>query len=195
MRSSHQVLYIGGVKSGKSRLAETKALAIAHSLSLFSPFYLATADPNDRSLADRIQRHRHDRGDQFITLEEPFELVLAIEKAMNHYQVPPGKGVILIDCLTLWLSNHLLRSLSAQVNPQDPIDLGLLITMLHQTIDLLQGIPQTLIFVINDVGSGIHAETKIGRQFADLSGLTAQKIAAGCDEVYHCIAGIGHRIQ
>lgn len=189
-----KILYIGGVKSGKSRLAERRALALAADRSTPSkPFYLATADPSDRSLDDRIQRHRQDRGDQFITLEEPFHLQDAIEAALNIHQIVPGAGVILIDCLTLWLSNLLLQEMYR--DPNATPDFSAVIPLISQTIAGLISMPQTLIFVINDVGSGIHADTAIGRQFTDLSGLMAQQVAAGCHEVYHCIAGIGNRIR
>lgn len=189
-----KILYIGGVKSGKSRLAEMRALALVADRSIpAKPFYLATADRSDRSLEDRIQRHRQDRGDQFITLEEPFHLPEAIEVALNIHQIVPGSGVILIDCLTLWLSNLLLKEMDRDPNPTP--DFAAVIPLISQTIAQLISIPQTLIFVINDVGSGIHADTDIGRQFTDLSGLMAQQVAAGCHEVYHCIAGIGNRIR
>lgn len=189
-----KILYIGGVKSGKSRLAEMRALAlVADRLIPMKPFYVATADPSDRSLEDRIQRHRQDRGDQFITLEEPFHLPEAIEVALNIHQIAPGSGVILIDCLTLWLSNLLLKAMDQDLNATP--DLAAVTPIISQTIAQLISLPQTLIFVINDVGSGIHADTAIGRQFTDLSGLMAQQVAAGCQEVYYCIAGIGNRIR
>ncbi len=66
---------------------------------------------------------------------------------------------------------------------------------IKQTIATVLEAPHSLIFVINDVGSGLHADTELGRRFTDLSGLLAQQVAAGCNEVYHCIAGIGTRIK
>lgn len=165
------ILYIGGVKSGKSRLAEQQALELSPEMP---PFYLATTNPADDSMADRIAQHRQQRGDRFITLEEPWDLVTAVAAT-------PAGSVILVDCLTLWLSNMLLDD-----RPEMEI---------NATIDRLLALPHTLIFVINDVGAGIHAPTALGRRFTDLSGLVAQRVAAGCGEVYHCIAGIGQRLR
>jgi adenosylcobinamide kinase/adenosylcobinamide-phosphate guanylyltransferase len=181
-----KILYIGGVKSGKSRLAERRALTLAEAEDpLRPPFYLATTDPADRSMQGRIQRHRQERGHTFVTIEEPRDLLNALKTIAQDYHLPAGQGVILIDCLTLWLSNCLLQTLAP-----DSLE-----TYLDQTIAALLEAPHSLIFVINDVGSGIHADTELGRRFTDLSGLIAQQIAAGCTEVYHCIAGIGTRIK
>ncbi len=166
-----KILYIGGVKSGKSRLAEQRALVLATPMP---PVYLATTNPQDQSMADRIAQHRQQRGDRFLTIEEPWDLVSAVAA------LPEGR-VVLVDCLTLWLSNMLLDD-----RPESD---------LYDTIDRLLALPHTLIFVINDVGSGIHAPTALGRRFTDLSGLVAQRVAAGCQEVYHCIAGIDQRIR
>jgi adenosylcobinamide kinase / adenosylcobinamide-phosphate guanylyltransferase len=219
-----KILYIGGVKSGKSRLAEHRAISLAAEMDPDQrPFYLATTDPADRSMEARIQRHRQERGDTFITLEEPRDLVKALKTIAQTYHLPAGEGVILIDCLTLWLSNCLLQTLApdlvpelapsvapsiepkvdresdreanleTELGPSDPI--SSLETYLTQTIAGLLDAPHRLIFVINDVGSGIHADTELGRRFTDLSGLLAQQVAAGCNEVYHCIAGIGTRIK
>jgi adenosylcobinamide kinase/adenosylcobinamide-phosphate guanylyltransferase len=174
-----KIFYIGGVKSGKSRLAEQQALTLAAQRDPWQkPFYVATADPQDPSMHRRIDRHRQDRGEQFITLEEPFDLLRAIHAGLHHHQVLPQQGVILIDCLTLWLSNLLLQAWQ-----QSPAAVDTLEHSLGERIQALLDLPHTLIFVLNDVGSGIHADTALGRRFADLSGLTAQHIAPGCNEV------------
>lgn len=187
----NKILYIGGVKSGKSRLAERRALSLALDQGpLQPPFYLATTDPNDRSMQARIQRHRQERGETFVTVEEPIDLVQAIDTIVHTYGLQAGQGVILIDCLTLWLSNRLLRDLETGSDAVLTAEAPLI-----QTIAGLLQLPHSLIFVINDVGSGIHADTELGRRFTDLSGIVAQHVAAGCNEVYHCIAGIGSRIR
>jgi len=224
---SPKILYIGGVKSGKSRLAEHRAISLAAEMDPDQrPFYLATTDPADRSMEGRIQRHRQERGDTFITLEEPRDLFKVLKTIGQTYDLSEGKGVILIDCLTLWLSNCLLQTLAPDLisdlapslapslvpsldpsfKPQiesesepesesesDPI--FALENTIKQTIATVLEAPHSLIFVINDVGSGLHADTELGRRFTDLSGLLAQQVAAGCNEVYHCIAGIGTRIK
>lgn len=186
-----KILYIGGVKSGKSRLAEQRAVTLAaEQQPAHPPFYVATTDPSDRSMQERIQRHRQERGNQFITIEEPIDLLKAIDTLEANYPLETGNGVILIDCLTLWLSNRLLEDFNSPAEPELTSE-----DTLSETIAGLLQVRQSLIFVLNDVGSGIHAETAIGRRFTDLSGIVAQKVAAGCSEVYHCIAGIGTRIQ
>lgn len=164
-----KILYIGGVKSGKSRLAMQRALNLSPH---HKPLYLATTDRNDTSMQERIALHKKERGEQFDTLEEPLEIDRIIHAAPD---------TILIDCLTLWISNMLFHEKSFE-------EMGsMLETILHSS--------KTVIFILNDVGSGIHADTELGRKFADTSGLIAQQVATKCDEVYHCIAGIGNKIK
>jgi len=194
-----KILYIGGVKSGKSGLAEHRALTLAaEQIPLRSPFYLATTDSSDRSMADRIQRHQQKRGDRFVTVEEPLDLIHGVKTIAQTHTLEAGQGVILIDCLTLWLSNRLLQDFQLYWEAGSEAEFIPRLTaepLLEETIAALLRVPHSVIFVINDVGSGIHADTAIGRRFTDLSGIVAQHIAAGCTEVYHCIAGIGNRIK
>lgn len=164
-----KILYIGGVKSGKSYLAMQKALE----LSLDSkPLYLATTDRNDASMQKRIALHKQERGEQFETLEEPLE----IDRILD---VKPD--IILIDCLTLWINNMMFHEKNFET--------------MNSMLESILTSHKSVIFVLNDVGSGIHADTELGRKFTDISGLIAQKVARECDEVYHCLAGIGNRIK
>lgn len=164
-----KIFYIGGVKSGKSRLAQQKALELSGESP---PVYLATSEVTDAQMQERIERHREERQDRFQTVEEPVKLLESIQSS---------QGVVLIECLSLWLNNMLYYGKSE--------------TEIFDAVDAVLDAERDLVMVMNDVSSGVHAESHLGRKFADLSGLVAQRVAAASDEVYHCIAGIGHRIK
>jgi len=162
-----KALFIGGVKSGKSRAAEAYALRLAE-----RPRYLATTACFDDEMRERIARHKAQRAERFETVEEALDLVGAVE-AQPH--------PVLVECTTMWLNNMLFHDRSeAEI-------------LAH--IDALLALPHDIVFVHNDVGAGIIPDNALARRFADLSGVLAQRMAAACDEVYHCIAGIATRIK
>lgn len=163
-----KALFIGGVKSGKSRHAESYTVALGGA----KPVYLATSEPFDEGMRLRIETHRAARAEQFTTLEEPLELAKALEAC---------DGAVLIECLTLWMNNmlHYGRGEAA----------------ILAEVELLLALERDLVFVLNDVGSGIIPDNPLARQFVDLSGRVAQRLGAECDAVYHCIAGIATKIK
>jgi adenosylcobinamide kinase/adenosylcobinamide-phosphate guanylyltransferase len=159
-----KTLFIGGVKSGKSRLAEASILEKAKNNK---PYYLATAEFIDDELCFRIQEHRNRRGDHFILIEEPVEIIKALQDC---------PGPVLFDCVTLWLNNMLYRQ------KPESIILAELTGLLNLPIDM--------VLVQNEVGLGVIPDNLLARQFVDLSGKAAQFIADKCDHVYYCCAGL-----
>ena len=166
-----KALFIGGVKSGKSAHAEHYALLQASG----SVIYLATAEIVDEEIRSRILRHREQRSERFVTLEEPLHLSTVIKAAK------PDTAPVLIDCMTLWINNILYHGI-------DP-------TEITRQIDLLLTTDRPVTFVLNDVGSGVIADNPLARQYVDLSGIAAQQLATGCDHVFHCLAGIATTIK
>ncbi len=160
------VLVLGGARSGKSAYAQS--LAEAHASERL---YVATAEPADEEMAARIARHRASRGKSWTTLEEPLKVPQAL-RSLAH----PG-GVILVDCLTLWLSNLMLAG-------RDP---EAAIARLADAIGALAG---PAILVSNETGMGIVPEHKLGRDFRDWQGRANRRIAQACDAAVFLAAGL-----
>jgi adenosylcobinamide kinase/adenosylcobinamide-phosphate guanylyltransferase len=162
------ILIGGGARSGKSRYALEKARAIAGTRA-----FIATAQPFDEEMTTRIRHHQEERGEQFTTIEEPLELPRIIAEASFN--------VLLVDCLTLWLSNIMF------VNKTCKID---------ELTNASQSARGTVIFVTNEVGSGIiPTDHSLSRDFRDQAGILNQRIAAISDEVYFMIFGQPLRIK
>ena len=162
-----KTLFIGGVKSGKSRLAEAYILTLSA-----TPIYLATSEIFDEEMYTKVQQHKHQRSHTFTTIEEPLNLIDVIDKNSNS---------VLIECMTIWLNNMLYYKKSEEE------------ILLH--IKALFKYNTSIVFVLNDVGSGIIGDSKLSREFINLSGILSQLLASLCDEVYHVIAGIGTKIK
>ena len=162
-----KILYFGGQKSGKSRLAEEKILELSSS----KPYYLATYDNsyNDQEMQVRIERHRLQREKKFHTIEERYELTRVIQKDRSY----------LVDCISMWILNNIKKDEEA------------LLTQLEQ----LSAIQANIVFVLNEVNSGIIPLEKESRRFVDLTGVIGQKLASFCDEVYEVKLGIGVQIK
>lgn len=166
-------LFLGGARSGKSRLAEQRCLALADNLQNAQLIYCATAQAKDEEMHERIDLHRKQRaGQNWQTIEEPLLLADKI-LAYNDEQ-----SVILVDCLTLWLTNVLLAG-------ED--------TFIQQREAFLQLLPQLncqLILVSNEVGQGVVPMDKLSRRFVDESGRLHQAIAELADGVTFVAAGL-----
>jgi adenosylcobinamide kinase / adenosylcobinamide-phosphate guanylyltransferase len=162
-----KILYFGGQKSGKSSLAEAKTLAIATD----KPYYLATYDHSfgDSEMGERIDKHRSSRGKEFITLEESRDLSRVIESHQTY----------LVDCVSMWILNRLDESEEALV----------------AEIEALGEIDANIVFVLNDVGSGVIPNDPISRRYVDLSGIIGQTLARFCDEVYEVKLGLEKRLK
>jgi adenosylcobinamide kinase/adenosylcobinamide-phosphate guanylyltransferase len=159
------VLVLGGARSGKSRTA----LQLAEQASL-QRIYVATAQAFDDEMRERIALHRLERDRSWQTVDAPLGLAQAIQA-----QTGPDKAV-LVDCLTLWLSNIVLaeRDLSHETD---------------QLIDAVREARGPLILVSNEVGQGIVPSTPLGRSFRDEQGRLNQRIAEACDAVIFVAAG------
>lgn len=162
-----KILYFGGQKSGKSTLAERKALSIA----IDKPYYLATYDHayGDSEMQERIDKHRQTRRDSFVTIEEPRRLTDVVR---------PG-GTYLIDCVSMWLLNVLEEDEAS----------------LLAEIEAVCAVDANIVFVLNDVASGVIPADPLSRRYVDLSGLIGQRLAALCDEVTEVKLGLERRLK
>lgn len=172
-------LITGGVRSGKSRFAEQLAQQYGAPLC-----YLATAQALDGEMNERIARHQTRRGNDWQTVEEP----LALPQALT--QLDGKHRVILVDCVTLWLTNLLLRPELPDAEREDA-----LLADVRRLTTTLRGMTTPTILVTNEVGMGIVPEHQLGRLFRDLAGQANQLLAASCDEVYAVISGIPLKLK
>lgn len=170
MKNNGKTLVLGGCKSGKS----SYALSLAESLAAGNRVYLATCVPLDDEMKDRVARHKEDRDDSWVTVEEAIEIPLMIKRSGEK------AGVILLDCITLWLTNLFLT------------DMGL--TAVHKKVDALvdaiRNCPCPVVVVSNEIGWGVVPENGMARKFRDLAGLVNQQLAASMDKVVMTVAGI-----
>lgn len=163
-------LILGGARSGKSRLAEQKALDKQQSV-----VYIATAQAFDEEMQLRISHHQTHRPSDWQTIEEPIYLAKAISQFNNTNQV------ILVDCLTLWLNNLLLHDDSNLFQTQ--------LTEFYQILSHIHAETQ-LILVSNETGLGIVPMGELSRKFVDESGWLHQQVAKMADKVTFCVAGL-----
>jgi adenosyl cobinamide kinase/adenosyl cobinamide phosphate guanylyltransferase len=165
-------LVLGGARSGKSRYAQTL-------IGERQAIYLATARrTRDREMAGRIDRHRADRPSSWITIEEPESVPRAARLAA------PADAPVIVECVTLWLSNLLERESSTPPRRQQDI----LMAAVRELADVSR--MRELIVVSNDVGGGIVPSTRVGRRFRDLQGWANQMLAAEAESVVLVVAGL-----
>ncbi|MCY1671959.1 bifunctional adenosylcobinamide kinase/adenosylcobinamide-phosphate guanylyltransferase [Novosphingobium sp. SL115] len=160
------LLILGGARSGKSRYGQQRVEGFDGSLA-----YIATAQAFDCEMADRIARHRADRGSRWTTLEAPLDLSGAIAEASQRF------SAILVDCLTLWLSNQMLTDR----------DMAEACDGLIRAIGACS-VPVALI--ANEVGLGIVPDNALARRFRDEAGWLNQKLAEVASEVVFVAAGL-----
>jgi len=165
------ILITGGQRSGKSRYAQELALSLSP-----NPVYLATSRVWDEEHRKRIEKHKAERGDEWITIEE--------EKELSRHDFT-GK-VILVDCITLWATNYFF---DMQSDVQSALD------ALKSEFDKLTGQDGRFIFVTNEIGMGEMSQNDLQRKFADLQGWLNQYIAAKADTVYLMVSGIPAKIK
>ena len=163
---TRSLLVLGGARSGKSGFAQRAA-----EQSGLAPLFLATGQPFDGEMADRIARHRSERGARWALCEEPLEIAAALAR-----EARPGR-IVLLDCATLWLSNlmHAGRDLDAE---------GAALAAALASSD------GPVIVVSNEVGSGIVPDNPMARRFRDAQGRLNQMLAQACDRVVLVSAGL-----
>lgn len=159
-------LVLGGARSGKSRHAEALVENAAP-----AALYLATATPGDAEMAARIAHHRARRGARWTTIEEPFELVACLRREAR------AERPILVDCLTLWLSNLLLAGRDVEAASRN----------LAEALPTLAG---PVVLVANEVGLGIVPDNALARAFRDHAGRLNQMVAAAAERVVFIAAGL-----
>ncbi|MHC4250391.1 MAG: bifunctional adenosylcobinamide kinase/adenosylcobinamide-phosphate guanylyltransferase [Planctomycetota bacterium] len=163
-----RTLVTGGGRSGKSR----RALELA--LPREAKAFIATAEALDDEMRARIEKHREDRGEEFLTVEEPFDLARAVRS------LPGEIEVAVIDCLTVWLGNLVHRHEGeARAFAEVPA-----------FVELVRDPPCDLIMVTNEVGMGIIPANELARRFRDLAGTVNQAVAALADEVVLMVSGV-----
>jgi adenosylcobinamide kinase/adenosylcobinamide-phosphate guanylyltransferase len=177
-------LVIGGARSGKTRHALELA-ALIGSERCASVVYVATAEPGDAEMAERIAHHRAERPPGWRTIEAPRALAQALTG------VAPDT-VIVIDCLTLWLSNALLQDFSEE-RPRD--ELPGWVAERDALGRFIEGFAGTIVMVSNEVGSGIVPASALARRFQDEQGRLNQSLAARCEHVTWVVAGIAVPIK
>ena len=165
--SEGHVLVLGGARSGKTGFAERLAMRNGE-----RPVYLATATVLDGEMEDRVRTHQAQRRGRFETVEEPLELTAAIVRTAKT------ADIILVDCLTLWITNML----------EAGIDVAEAVEELASTLGDLHA--ARVILVSNEVSLGIVPDNALARSFRDLAGSAHQRLAEICDDVHFIIAGL-----
>lgn len=163
-------LVLGGARSGKSRHAEALLTALPQPW-----FYIATGEPRDNEMAARIAEHRARRGAQWQTIEAPRDLAAALAAA-------PAGAAVLIDCLTLWLSNVMLAGADVEAET-------------GRFEHALTGRTGPVVLVANEVGLGIVPENALARRFRDAAGRLNQRLAGVADRVVLLVAGIAVKVK
>lgn len=163
-----RLLVLGGARSGKSRYAQQLA-----ERRWKHPLYLATAEVKDQEMARRVKAHRKERGAHWGCVEEPLNIAQVLMNGAAH-----ADG-ILVDCLTLWLSNVLLKEGPAAIEKRQ-----------QALLKAVRTVRRNLILVSNEVGLGIVPEHKLGRIFRDQAGWLNQALAAEVDTVVFIVAGM-----
>lgn len=174
------ILCSGGARSGKSEFAEQLALSLKGRKA-----YVATGQAFDDEMKDRIKKHQMRRGKEWIT----FEIPLHLHKNWEH--IKNVSDVILIDCLTMFTSNHIFAH--GDINTQEDSnriesiileELRLLLQEINNSND------KTVIFVTNEIGLGIVPENKLARYFRDITGRVNREVASAANKMYLTISGV-----
>lgn len=164
-------LVLGGARSGKSRYSEQ----LGHDWLKANPngerLYIATCQAFDDEMSNRIDKHKEQRGDNWTTIEEPFQLSDCLTRDARKPRF------VLVDCLTLWLTNHLLA--------ENAID-----QKISDLCNALSKADGDIVLVSNEVGLGIVPENKLARQFRDHAGICNQRVAEIADRVVFIAAGL-----
>jgi len=166
-------LILGGVRSGKSRLAEQYALESGLTVT-----YIATATVQDKAMQQRIDHHRTHRPTEWALIEEPYSLAEALQKEAR------ADRFLLVDCLTLWLTNLLLLDDNTRLEKE-----------LLALQEILPTLPGEIVLVSNETGMGVVPMGELSRRFCDEAGFLHQELAQVCDQVILTVAGLPHFLK
>lgn len=208
------IMVTGGARSGKSTYAQSLALQQETLEPGRDVVYLATALAGDAEMRRRVDLHRRNRPSRWLTVEEPWDLSAALDA------IPLGYGIVLVDCLTVWLSNMLLRSLEQNdLSPNgnncrwdtegkyesghDELSFKKAESVVEEHIyDQVAKFVEkatrddyTTILVTNEVGWGVVPEHYLGRLFRDIAGKVNQQVSSRANEVYLVVSGIPLKIK
>jgi len=163
-----KILYFGGQKSGKSHLAEQKTLGLSGTTK---PYYIATYDNSydDEEMAERINKHIINRKEAFISIEKHIDISSILIEGETY----------LIDCMSMWLLNTLEWPMQKVLDEVE--------TLCSKEVNI--------VFVLNDVGSGVIPIDALSRKYVDRSGIVGQRLAALCDEVYEVKLGMASKLK
>lgn len=165
------IFITGGERSGKSSYAQALALKLTD-----QPVYLATSKVWDEDFAERVERHRSERDERWTSIEEE----ISISKVL------PENRTVVIDCVTLWLTNYF----SKFKGERDTI-----VEEAKKELNELFKHKGPLIIISNELGMGLHANTKTGRDFVEVQGWINQHIAKSADEVYFMVSGLPLKVK
>jgi adenosylcobinamide kinase/adenosylcobinamide-phosphate guanylyltransferase len=172
-RHSRIILVTGAARSGKSQYAERRCGEMGG-----SRLYIATAESKDEEMSERIAEHQRRRGREWTTIEEPLELTETLIAQRGKMDC------VLVDCLTLWISNLLIGRDGRHA-----------LEKVEQLIATLPGLDFGIVLVTNEVGWGIVPDNPLAREFRDLTGRTNQRIAQAADEVILMVAGVAMTVK
>lgn len=160
---------MGGARSGKSRYAQGRALELSE-----SPVYVATGRVWDDEFASRVEQHRADRGQEWTTYET----------CQYLYRLPLVGEVVVIDCVTLWLTNYFVDF------PYDEI-----LPAFRKEIYELAKLSATCFIISNEIDMGMHADSSAGRKFSGLQGWANQYVASVADEAIFMVSGLPFKLK
>ncbi len=175
--SKRLTLILGGVRSGKSSYGQRLAASGERVI------FVATAEVGDQEMEARIEAHREARPPGWDTLEEPIDLVAALTPLLHRYDT------VLLDCLTMWVSNLLLRG------PETASARGDILSEARRLLGLYRNSDASWTIVSNEVGLGVVPSTELGRLYSEELGRVNQLVAAEADDVYFMAAGLPLRIK
>ena len=169
------IFVTGGARSGKSLFAQDRARSLKG-----RKVYIATAEPLDEEMAEKIKAHRKERPSDWVTVEEPRHLEKAVMDCAATY------NVLLIDCLTLWISNLLTNNSLQEREINEEV---------QNLVERCKKESSTIIIVSNELGMGIVPLDRLTRLYRDIVGKANQHIAAAADEVFLLVSGIPMKIK
>lgn len=169
------IFVTGGARSGKSRFAQTQAEKHPGQL-----LYVATALDSDEEMVARITRHQAERGPRWVTLEEPLSWVTLLPNQAQE------KAAILVDCLTIWISNLLVI---------EGLDENLILKRTDAAIVAMQSLACPVYVVSNEVGQGVVPVSPLGRTFRDIAGRVNQRMGLASNDAWMLVAGLPLRLK